>query len=104
MNMHKNARLTPRGRERIVRQVEVRRPIVVRSRRESHHSDGITDQKSLQPTSATKSARSGLMRCTKSFLFDHLVGARPTVIAFRDRQTSTATRRGVPCAENPRTP
>ena len=44
------------------------------------------------------------MRCTKSFLFDHLVGARQTVIAFRDRQTSTAMRRGVPCSENPRTP
>jgi hypothetical protein len=27
---------------------------MVRSRRESHHSDGITDQKSLQRTSATK--------------------------------------------------
>jgi hypothetical protein len=24
------------------------------------------------------------MRCTKSFLFNHLVGARPTVIAFRE--------------------
>jgi hypothetical protein len=33
------------------------RPIITRSRRESHHSDGITDQKSLQRTSATKSAR-----------------------------------------------
>src|SRR6185503_463980 len=29
------------------------------SRRESHHSDGITDQKSLQRTSATKSAHLG---------------------------------------------
>src|SRR6476620_10581680 len=29
------------------------------SRRESHHSDGITDQKSLQRTSATKSAITG---------------------------------------------
>src|SRR6478735_853519 len=29
------------------------------SRRESHHSDGITDQKSLQRTSATKLAQSG---------------------------------------------
>jgi hypothetical protein len=35
------------------------RPIMLCSRRESHHSDGITDQKSLQPTSATKSAQSG---------------------------------------------
>jgi short chain dehydrogenase len=35
------------------------RPIMVRSRRESHHSDGITDQKSLQRTSATKSTQSG---------------------------------------------
>jgi hypothetical protein len=32
---------------------------MVRSRRESHHSDGITGQKSLQRTSATKSAQSG---------------------------------------------
>jgi hypothetical protein len=35
------------------------RPIMARSRRESHHSDGITDQKNLQQTSATKSAISG---------------------------------------------
>jgi hypothetical protein len=34
------------------------RPIMARSRRESHHSDGITDQKNLQQTSATKSANS----------------------------------------------
>ena len=32
---------------------------MARSRRKSHHSDGITDQKSLQRTSATKSAISG---------------------------------------------
>jgi hypothetical protein len=32
---------------------------MARSRRESHHNDGITDQKSLQRTSATKSAQSG---------------------------------------------
>jgi hypothetical protein len=39
----------------------------------------------------------GADSCTaqNSRLFDHLVGARPTVIAFRDRQTSTAMRRGV---------
>ena len=37
---------------------EFRRPIMVRSRRESHHSDGITDPNNLQPTSATKSAQS----------------------------------------------
>ena len=37
-------------------------PHHVRSRRESHHSDGITDQKSLQRTSATKSANSGLLQ------------------------------------------
>src|SRR5437773_5391924 len=30
-----------------------------RSRRESRHRDGITDQKSLQRTSATKSSKSG---------------------------------------------
>jgi hypothetical protein len=34
------------------------RPIMARSRRESHHSDGITNQKSPQLTSATKSANS----------------------------------------------
>jgi hypothetical protein len=33
---------------------------MARSRRESHHSDGITNQKSPQLTSATKSAKSGL--------------------------------------------
>jgi hypothetical protein len=32
---------------------------MLRPCRESLHSDGITDQKSLQQTSATKSARSG---------------------------------------------
>ena len=36
------------------------------SRRESHHSDGITDQKSLQRTSATKSARRRHKQCSKS--------------------------------------
>jgi hypothetical protein len=35
------------------------RPIMARSHRESHHSDGITNQKSLQQTSATKSALFG---------------------------------------------
>ena len=38
---------------------------MVRSRRESRHRDGITDQKSLQPTSATKSAKSRLMHRNK---------------------------------------
>ena len=37
----------------------IRRPIIARPRRESLHNDGITDQKNLQPTSATKSAKSG---------------------------------------------
>jgi hypothetical protein len=32
---------------------------MVRSHCESHHSNGITDQKCLQQTSATKSAKSG---------------------------------------------
>jgi hypothetical protein len=41
---------------------------MVRSRRESHHSDGITDQKSLQRTSATKSANSGLVQRSKNFI------------------------------------
>jgi hypothetical protein len=36
-----------------------------RSRRESHRSDGITDQKSLQRTSATKSANERHMQCSK---------------------------------------
>jgi hypothetical protein len=35
------------------------RPIMLSSRRESLHSDGITDPKNLQQTSATKSALSG---------------------------------------------
>src|SRR2546423_4668918 len=34
-------------------------------------SDGITDQKSLQRTSATKSAFSGLLHRSKGFSFDH---------------------------------
>jgi hypothetical protein len=38
---------------------------MARFRRESHHSDGITDQISLQRTSATKSAISGLMHRSK---------------------------------------
>jgi hypothetical protein len=45
------------------------RPIMARSRRESHHSDGITDQKNLQQTSATKSAISGLMHCSNRLRF-----------------------------------
>jgi hypothetical protein len=48
---------------------------MVRSRRESHHSDGITNQKSPQLTSATKSAKS--RHCAmrqRTSLFDHLVG------------------------------
>jgi len=49
-------------------------------RRESNHSDGITDQKSLQRTSATKSAKSGREQvqqksAMKASLFDHFVGA-----------------------------
>jgi hypothetical protein len=36
----------------------VERPIMARSHRESHHNDAITDQNSLQQTSATKSALS----------------------------------------------
>jgi hypothetical protein len=35
------------------------RPIMVRTRRESHQRNGITDRKSLQPSFATKSAHSG---------------------------------------------
>ena len=43
--------------------------------------DGITDQKSLQRTSATKSAKSGLVhRSKRSSLFDHLVGERQQLI------------------------
>ena len=49
-------------------------------RRESNHSDGITDQKSLQRTSATKSAKSGREQvqqksAMKASLIDHFVGA-----------------------------
>jgi hypothetical protein len=36
---------------------------MVRTRRESHHHDGITDPKDLQLPFATKSARSGLKHC-----------------------------------------
>jgi hypothetical protein len=39
------------------------RPIMVRSHCESHHSNGITDQKCLQQTSATKSAQNGHHNC-----------------------------------------
>jgi hypothetical protein len=35
------------------------RPIIVRTRGESHQWDGITDPKRLQPPFATKSAQSG---------------------------------------------
>jgi hypothetical protein len=67
------------------------RPIMVRSRRESHHSDGITDQKSLQPTSATKSAmsrhRNGVGQaplCSKggmdSFARPVLIRKRPALV------------------------
>jgi hypothetical protein len=38
---------------------------MARSRRESHHNDGITDPARLQQTSATKSAKSGLMLNTR---------------------------------------
>jgi hypothetical protein len=50
---------------------------MVRSRRESHHSDGITDQKNLQQTSATKSAKSGLMQRSKQHRYWITSSARP---------------------------
>jgi hypothetical protein len=37
---------------------------MLRSRRESRHSDGITEPNNLQQTSATKSAKTGLVRCS----------------------------------------
>jgi hypothetical protein len=37
----------------------LRCPIMLGSRRESSHSDGITEQRNLQRTSATKSATTG---------------------------------------------
>jgi hypothetical protein len=53
---------------------------MARSHRESHHSDGITDQKSLQQTSATKSANNGLMqrnhRSPYSITFDQFEPGR----------------------------
>jgi hypothetical protein len=59
------------------------RPIMVRSRRESHHGDGITDHKSLQRTSATKSAISRhLVR-----LFDHLVGGDKQSRRYREAES-----------------
>ena len=42
---------------------------MVRSRRESHHSDGITDPNNLQQISATKSAKSGLMHRSKNSFY-----------------------------------
>jgi hypothetical protein len=39
---------------------------MARFRRESHHSDGITDQISLQRTSATKSALNGHASCDEA--------------------------------------
>jgi hypothetical protein len=48
---------------------------MVRTRRESHQWNGITDPKNLQPPFATKSAKSRLMQCSKKVLLDHLVGA-----------------------------
>jgi hypothetical protein len=50
---------------------------MVRSRRESHHSDGITDPNNLQQISATKSAQSGLMHRNKEL---SLFEARPTLV------------------------
>jgi hypothetical protein len=49
---------------RVVRESQLK-PNPSRFRRESHHSDGITDQISLQRTSATKSAQSGHYRRTE---------------------------------------
>jgi hypothetical protein len=49
---------------------------MARFRRESHHSDGITDQISLQRTSATKSAKSGLMHRSKK-VYSITSSARP---------------------------
>jgi hypothetical protein len=40
------------------------RPIIVRTRGESHQWDGITDPKRLQLPFATKSAISGLVHCS----------------------------------------
>jgi hypothetical protein len=51
---------------------------MARSRRESHHRDGITNQKSPQLTSATKSAQSGhsnaLDECPLSAVKQTLIG------------------------------
>jgi hypothetical protein len=48
---------------------------MLRSRRESHHSDRITEQHSLQPTSATKSAISDIPRRN---IFVYMCGKLPT--------------------------
>jgi hypothetical protein len=48
---------------------------MARSRRESHHSDGITDQKNLQQTSATKSATSGPGHFTLQLVGEQRYGA-----------------------------
>jgi hypothetical protein len=71
----------------------LRRPIIVRLRRKSRENDGIIIRGSLQPTSATKSARSGhsgfdlaavpLPRGAFFYDVDHSLA---TPQAFKDRQ------------------
>src|SRR6185312_6680796 len=56
------------------------------SRRESHHSDGITDQKSLQRTSATKSAQSGLAQAS-AYLSAFEAKRTYTVVRLRSLRT-----------------
>jgi hypothetical protein len=66
---------------------------MVRSRRESHHSDGITDPNNLQQISATKSAQSGhsghAQRCPLSGVKQTLQ-IRPAMSAYDPKRTSTS--------------
>jgi hypothetical protein len=67
---------------------------MVRSRRESHHSDGITDQKSLQQTSATKSAQSGHPTVARQCLLSRvkpISGFQSVMSAFDPEQTFSAS-------------
>jgi hypothetical protein len=50
---------------------------MARSRRESHHNDGITDPARLQQTSATKSAQSGHLDCAEGCLLSGVKRTSP---------------------------
>jgi hypothetical protein len=67
---------------------------MLRSRRESPHSDGITEQHNVQQAFATKSASSGREQAQQNgALFDHHVGAGEE--GFGDSQTERLCRRQI---------